>query len=503
MSRRRRGEIHADALSTPFRQLRSPWPAIDALSPEQLERIHIASMRILENTGIELLDDEALDLFTRAGARVDRATRRVRIDRDLLSATIASAPAQFTLHARNAEKNIVIGGNHIVFSPVGGQAYSSNYERGRRPGTLADLEELVKLIHSFNVLHHGSDTPVEPTNLPAETRHLDSLYTMLRLTDKTIMGPARGRAAPDDAIDMLALVFGGREALLEKPALITIINVNSPLRYDDWMLGGLIRFARAGQVNVITPFVAAGAMGPITIAGAIAQQNAEALAGVMLTQLARPGSPVIYGNFTVDAHMRSGSPSFGTPEGAWATLAAGQLARRYKLPYRSNGSLSSSNAPDGQAMTETMMSLWPAVLAHTNFVYQGAGWVEGGLTTSYEKFILDVEALAMIEALLRGYAVDDETLALESINAVGPGGHHFDTPHTLARFSTAFYNPLVASRQQHGGWVDAGSPDSATRAHAKWKEVLANYQQPPLDSGIDEALRDYMARRKREPRGYQ
>ncbi|MEK7784638.1 MAG: trimethylamine methyltransferase family protein, partial [Chloroflexota bacterium] len=354
MSRRRRTEV-LDATTAPFRQLKTPWRPLEVLSPEELERLHDASMRILENTGIELLDAEALDLFAKAGANVDHSTKRVKIDRGLLLETIATAPASFTLHARNPGKTVVIGGNHIVFSPVGGQAYSTNLERGRRPGTLADLEELIKLIHSFNVLHHGSDTPVEPTDLPAETRHLDALYAMLRLTDKTVMGPARGRVTTNDAIGMMALVFGGREALTERPALITIINVNSPLRFDDWMLGGLMAYARAGQANVITPFIAAGAMGPITLAGAIAQQNAEALVGVMLTQLVRPGAPVVYGNFTVDAHMRSGSPSFGTPEAAWATLAAGQLARRYHLPYRGNGAQTSSNAPDAQAAYESLM----------------------------------------------------------------------------------------------------------------------------------------------------
>ena len=485
----------------PFQPLINPWLPLDVLTPAQLERIHNASMQILERTGIELLDGEALDLFAKAGCQIDWATRRVRINRDRLLAHIATCPSQFTLHARNPQKSVIIGGNHIVFSPVGGQAFSTNMDRGRRAGTLADLEELIKICHALNVLQHGSDTLVEPTDLPVETRHLDAVYAGLRLTDKTIMTPARGRIQTNDGIDMLACVFGGRGAMLDKATLITIINVNSPLRFDDWMLGGLIAMARAGQANVITPFIAAGAMGPITLAGALAQQNAEALVGVMLTQLVRPGVPVVYGNFTLDADMRSGSPSFGTPEGAWATLAAGQLARRYKLPFRSNGSLSSSNVPDAQAAYETMMSLWPAILAHTNFVYQGAGWVEGGLTTSYEKLILDAEMLAMLTVLLRGYEVSDETLALDFIDQVGPGGHHFDTAHTLARFSTAFYNPLVSTRAAYGKWVDGGSQDAAQRAHTKWKEILMNYKQPALDASIDEALRDFVARRKREQSG--
>jgi trimethylamine--corrinoid protein Co-methyltransferase len=454
-------------------------------------------MRVLEETGVELLDAEARALFASAGAKVDAAGQRVRIERALLMQLIATAPRSFRLHARNPEKSVTVGGNHLVFSPVGGQAFSTNLLRGRRAGTLADLEELIKLIHSFDVLHHGSDTPVEPTDLPAETRHLDALYAGLRLTDKTLMGPARGRQATQDAIDMLALAFGGHDTLCQRPALITIINVNSPLRFDDWMLGGLITYARAGQVCVITPFVAAGAMGPITMAGAVAQQNAEALMGVALTQLVRPGAPVVYGNFTVDAHMRSGSPSFGTPEGAWATLVAGQLARRYGLPYRGNGGLSSSNVPDAQAALETMMSLWPSVLAHANFIYQGAGWVEGGLTTSYEKLVIDVEAIAMVSVLLRGFPVDEEALALTSIAQVGPGGHHFDTLHTLERYSAAFYEPLVASRDAYGPWRDGGERDAAQRASDIWQSVLRDYVQPRLDPSVDEALREFVTQRKR------
>jgi len=500
MTRRRRNEI-TDAATAPFRQLRTSWPPLAVLSPEELERIHEASMRILESTGIELLDTEALDIFARAGAKVDQETRRVKIDRRLLMDAVSKAPASFTLHARNPAKSVVIGGDYLVFSPVGGQAYSTNLDRGRRPGTLADLEELIKLCHCFNVLHHGSDTIVEPTDLPANTRHLDATFATLRLTDKTVMGPSRGRVASNDSIQLASLAFGGLEAIRQKPVILGVINVNSPLRYDDWMLGGLIAYARAGQVNIITPFIAAGAMGPITMAGAIAQQNAEALVGVALTQLVNPGVPTIYGNFTVDAHMRSGSPSFGTPEAAWAALAAGQLARHYKLPCRGNGSLSSSNVPDAQAAYETMMSLWSAILAHTNFIYQGAGWVEGGLTTSYEKLIIDVEMLAMMEALLGGQPVNDDSLALPFIDQVGPGGHHFDTEHTLARYSTAFYNPLISSRLQYGNWVEGGSLDAAQRAHLKWKEVLRNYEEPKLDPGVEEAIQEFIGRRKREMEG--
>ena len=487
-----------DASSAPFRSLRNPWPPLEVISADEVERLHEAAMHILENVGVEFLDAEALDLWARAGADVDRSIQRVRIDRGLLLESVAKAPSSFTLHARNPARSVVIGGDHVVFSPVGGPAYSTNFERGRRPGTLADYEDLIRLTHAFNVLHHASEGHVEPADLPATTRHLDGMRALMTLTDKTIMGPARGRLVTADAIEMTAMLFGGRDSLRERPGLITIVNVNSPLRYDDWMLGGLITYARAGQAVIVTPFILAGAMGPITIAGAMAQQNAEALAGVALAQLVRPGAPVVYGGFTTDTHMRSGNPSFGSPEGAWAILAGGQLARRYGLPYRTSGGLNSSNLPDAQAAYESLMSLWPSVLAHANFIYHAAGWIESGLTASYEKFILDVEAVAMIESLLNGFAIDDDTLALPYIEQVGPGGHHFDTAHTLARYSTAFYNPLVSSRQAYEAWAESGGLDAAQRAHRKWKEVLANYERPPMDPGIRQALDDYVARRARE-----
>lgn len=493
-----RSEAPHDASTAPFRLLQNPWPPLAVISPAAEDRLHEASVQILENTGIEFLDDEALDLFAQAGADVQRETRRVRIDRGLLLETIAKAPSSFTLHARNPERNVIIGGNYVVFSPVGGPAYSTNLERGRRPGTLADYEDLVRLTHIFNILHHGSDTHVEPTDLPAETRHLDYLYRLITLTDKTIMGPIRGRVLARDAVEITALLFGGHGVIREHPGLISIVNANSPLRYDNVMAEGLITYARAGQAVVVTPFILAGAMGPITLAGAMAQQNAEALAGIALAQLVNPGAPVVYGGFTTDTYMRSGSPSFGTPEAAWAILVGGQLARRYHLPYRTSGGLNSSNVPDAQAAYESMMSLWPSILGHGNFIYHAAGWIEGGLTTSYEKFINDVEVLSMMASLLDGFEINDDTLALAYIDQVGPGGHHFDTTHTLARFSTAFYHPLISTRQSYEAWVESGSLDAAQRAHLKWKALLKTYQQPPLDPAIDEALRDYVTRRKRE-----
>lgn len=494
--RRAEGNPIYDASTAPFRLLKNPWRPLNVISPEEEDRLHEGSMRILEDTGIEFIDDEAVSLWAKAGAKVD--DHRVRIDRGLLLETVAKAPASFTWQARNPDYNLVVGGNHIIFATTSGPAYSTNLERGRRPGVLADDEELTRLSHIFNVIHSVPYGQVEPTDLPVITRHLDFTYMLMRTTDRAIMTPGRGSRVAGDMVEMAAILFGGHQAIREKPAILTVINVNSPLRYDEVMSAGLITYARAGQTVIVTPFILAGAMGPITIAGAMCQQNAEALAGIALTQLVQAGAPVVYGGFTTDTHMRSGNPSFGTPEGAWATLVGGQLARRYNLPYRSSGGLNSSNLPDAQAAYESMMSLWPAVLAHSNFVLHAAGWLEGGLTASYEKFIIDVETLAMFESLLNGFEISDDTLALPYIDQVGPGGHHFDTEHTLARYSTAFYNPLVSSRLPQGAWVEAGSPDTAQRAHAKWKELLKTYQPPPLDPAIDEALRDYVERRKRE-----
>jgi trimethylamine--corrinoid protein Co-methyltransferase len=314
-----------------------------------------------------------------------------------------------------------------------------------------------------------------------------------------MMEAAHGREITTDCLNMARLVFGDITA--GGPVIGDVINANSPLRYDARMLGGLITYARAGQVCFITPFILAGAMSPITMAAALAQQNAEALAGVALTQLVRPGAPVIYGGFTTNVDMKSGSPAFGTPEGAWALSVGAQLARYYGLPYRGSGSLTNATTPDAQAAYETMWTLWPAVMSHTNLVAHAVGWLEGGLTASFEKFIIDVELLAMFYHLLEGFAIDDETLALDMIAEVGPGGHHFGTTHTQARYRTEFYQPFISSRLGYDTWLAAGGRDTAQRANAVWKEMLAHYEAPPLDPAIEEALRAYVERRERELEG--
>jgi trimethylamine--corrinoid protein Co-methyltransferase len=482
----------------PFRLLRNPFPPVEVLSAEQLERIHQTSLRILQELGLEFWDDEALDIWQRAGAEVDWDNKRVRIDRGLLMETLAKAPAEFTLRARNPAHNLHIGGNFITLAPGAGCPYVSDFERGRRPGTLAAFQELVRLVQQCPPLHIVGGVMVEPQDLPVPTRHLDQVYSQFTLSDKALISPARSRETALDCVEMAAIVFGGPDEMQQQPVQLGIINVNSQLRYDSSMLGGLITYARYGQPVVITPFILAGAMSPITMAAALAQQNAEALAGVALTQLVNPGGPVIYGGFTTNIDMQTGSPAFGGPEGALALFAGAQLARFYGLPYRGSGSLNNSKIPDAQASYETQMTLWPAIMAHTNLIHHSAGWLEAGLVFSFEKFMLDLEGLLMMYRLLDGIEVTEETLALDWVAEVGPGGHHLGTAHTMARFRSEFHLPLISDRQNYEAWVEQGSLDAGQRAHRLWKELLASYEPPPIDPAVEDALRDYVARRKRE-----
>lgn len=495
--RERRQEI--PLLKLPFRQLRNPLPPLELLNEAQLEQLHLASMQILEEVGLDFLDGETLAIWERAGAKVDHQAQHVWLDRGLIMEALAKAPPAFTWRARNPEHSVLVGENALTFGPNGGMVYAMDLEGGRRPGTLADYENFVKLSQLCPVLHYACWEQVSPQDISVSTRHLHRLLAGLTLTDKVVMEAAHGREITQDCLNLVELVFG--DLTTGGPVIGDVINVNSPLRYDERMLGGLITYARAGQVCFITPFILAGAMSPITMAAALAQQNAEALAGVALTQLVRPGAPVIYGGFTTNVDMRSGSPTFGSPEGAWALLVGAQLARYYKLPYRGSGSLTNAKTPDAQAAYETMWTLWPAVQAHTNLVMHAVGWLEGGLTASYEKFIIDVELLAMFYHFLEGFTIDQETLALEMIAQVGPGGHHFATPHTQARYRTEFYQSALADRQNYDTWREAGSPDTMQRANRLWKELLAQYEPPPLDPGLKEALQEYVARRERELEG--
>ena len=491
----RRSQTPAAILrALPFRLLRNPLPPLTFVGPEQIDQIHQASMHILENVGLDFFDEEALQILENAGARVDHKQRHVWLDRGLVMEAVAQAPVSFTWRARNPAYNVQIGGNHITFAANSGMAYTTNLDRGRRPGTRADMETLIKLGHSCNVLHFPNGSVVEPQDILVSFRHLQRTYASLTLTDKPLRAVSHGRTITKDEIEMARLVFG--EDFSGQPVLGAVINVNSPLRYDERMLGGLLTFAHHGQVSIITPFILMGAMSPVTMGAALAQQNAEALAGVALAQLAAPGAPVIYGGFTTNVDMRSGGPAFGTPEGAWATIVGAQLARRYNIPYRSSGSLNTANIADAQASYETQWSLWPAVLSHTNYVHHAVGWLEGGLCVSYEKFIIDTENLAMFYHFMDGFPLDEKSFALDMIAQVGSGGHHFGTPHTQARYENASYRPFVTSRQSYEAWQADGAKDAAQRANKIWKDLLKAYEEPPLDAGIRESLQDYVARRQ-------
>jgi trimethylamine--corrinoid protein Co-methyltransferase len=482
----------------PFRLLRSPYPPLEVLSEDQIEAIHNASLRILEEIGLQILDDEAMEILRREGARIDPEHRMVRLERGLVLERLASAPPEIALEARNPQRNLAMGGNAICFSSVAGPPNCSDLDRGRRPGTLADLQELLKLAQSLNAIHLLAGAPVAAIDQPAATRHLDVYKSYALLTDRVWQASALGKERIADGIAINAISRGlSLEEMAARPGLLTIVNTNSPRRVDGPMLQGLMEMARHGQPVVVTPFTLAGAMSPVSLPGALALQNAEAIALIAFIQMVRPGAPAIYGGFTSNVDMRTGAPAFGTPEYAKAVLAGGQLARRYRLPYRSSN-VNSATAVDAQAAYESAMSLWATVLAHTNLVYHGAGWLEGGLVASYEKMVLDAELLQEMAEFLQPIEVSEDTLALEAIREVGPGGHFFGAAHTLARYETAFYRPMLSDWRNFETWREAGAKTATERANAIWKQLLADYEPPPTDPAVAEALEDYVARRRPE-----
>ncbi|MBX6320311.1 MAG: trimethylamine methyltransferase family protein [Rhodospirillaceae bacterium] len=497
-SRHRERRTAGGLRQLPWRTLRNPYRPIEVLSADQIEAIHEASLRVLEEIGMDFLDAEALDILRRNGARVEAGSNRVRFDRGLVLECIAKVPPEVTLHARNPARNLTFGGNHINFGSVASAPNVSDLDAGRRPGRFEDYCNLLRLCQSLNVVQFLGGYPVEPADLPPATRHLDAHYAAITLTDRVWHPYSLGRQRIADAIEMICIARQvDRDRLLAEPSLFSIVNSSSPLRLDGPMLQGLMEMARHGQPVVITPFTLSGAMSPATIAGALAQQNAEALAGIAFIQMVRPGAPAMYGGFTSNVDMKTGAPAFGTPEYTRAALAGGQLARRYRIPYRSSNACA-ANAVDAQAAYESEMSLWGAVMGHANMVLHGAGWMEGGLVASFEKLIVDAEMLQMMAEFLQPIVVDDDTLALDAIREVGPGGHFFGAAHTLARYETAFYAPMVSDWRNFETWREAGAVDATHRANRIWKQVLNEYVPPPIDPAVDEALKDFVARRKAE-----
>jgi trimethylamine---corrinoid protein Co-methyltransferase len=497
--RRRERRTAGGFKQLPWRTYRNPYKPIEVLSADQLEAVHNTSLRILEEHGMEFLDDEALGLLKAAGADVRADDKIVRFDRGLVMESIAKAPTEVKLHARNPERSLTFGGNHINFGTVASAPNVNDLDRGRRPGNYEDYCDLLRLTQSLNIVQFISGYPVEPADLPAPTRHLDAHYAAITLTDRLWHPYSLGKQRISDALEMIRIARGfiSKEQLQREPSLFSIVNSNSPRRLDGPMIQGLLEMSRHGQPVVLTPFTLSGAMAPATIAGALAQQNAEALAGIALIQIAASGAPCMYGGFTSNVDMKTGAPAFGTPEYTRAALAGGQLARKYKIPYRSSNACA-ANAVDAQAAYESEMSIWGAVMGYANMVLHGAGWMEGGLVASFEKLIVDAEMLQMMGEFLQPIVVDDDSLALDAIAEVGPGGHFFGAQHTLAHYETAFYAPIVSDWRNFETWREAGAVDAAHKANAIWKQLLADFQPPPLDPAIDEALKAFIAKRKEQ-----
>lgn len=480
----------------PWRQPTNPHAPLEVISTDQLEQIHLASLSLLENYGMLVMHESARAMLAVAGAEVNPDTGMVRFDRGLVMEKVSLAPSEITLHARNPAKNIKLGGNHLAFTSVGGPAYCNDLDLGRRRGSFEEACDYIRLVQSLDIIHQEGGGPFEPIELPAETRHLDLYHAQIRLLDKNWQPIALGRDRARDAINMARISLGmSAEKMAQKPALFAIINTNSPLQLDAPMAEGIIEMSGAGQVVCITPFTLAGAMAPVTLAGTLTQQNAEALAGITLAQVVRPGAPVVYGAFSSNVDMKSGSPAFGTPEYTKAAQASGQLARRYGIPMRSS-SVTSSNIVDAQSTYESAMALWGAITGHANIIVHAAGWLEGGLTASFEKLIVDAEMLQMMSEYLKPIEVSDATIALDAIAEAGAGGHFFGVEHTMTRYETAFYQPFLTEQRNFETWEEAGSVDTQIRANRIWKQLLQEYQQPPLDLAIDEELSEYVAKRK-------
>ena len=472
-------------------------PVYDVLGEEGLSLIEENAETILQEVGIEFREDaEALALWREAGADVDG--ERVRFPRSLCRKLVQdTAPATFTQHARNPERSVKIGGPHTVFVPAYGPPFVRSLDEGRRYATLEDFRNFVKLAYLSPALHHSGGTLCEPVDLPVNKRHLDMVYSHLRYSDKPLMGSVTAPERAEDSVDMMKRVFG--EDFVENNTVLTsLINANSPMVWDSTMLGALKVYARHNQATVVSPFILAGAMSPVTVAGTCAQLFAEALAGMAFAQLVRPGAPVVFGTFGSSISMQSGAPTFGTPEPGLVLFVAAALARRLGVPFRSGGGLCAAKTADAQAAYESANTLQQAMLAGVNFMLHVAGWLEGGLVMGYEKFVMDADQAGMMQVFLQGVDLSENGQAMDAIREVGPGAHFLGCAHTQANFETAFYRSPVADNNSFEQWEADGAMDAERRANALWKGMLERYEPPPIDPGIDEALQEFMAKRKAE-----
>ncbi len=467
----------------------------EVVSEEGLALIEHNADTILEQVGIDFRGDpDALRLLRDAGCDVQG--ERVHFPRGLARSIIQqSAPRQFIQYARNPDRNVQIGGNATVFAPNYGSPFVSDLDKGRRYGTIEDFRNFVKLAYMSPNLHHSGGTVCEPVDLPVNKRHLEMVDAHIRYSDKPFMGSVTAPQRARDSVEMAGIVFG-REYLKDHTVILGLANANSPLVWDSVMLGAARAYAEANQAVLVTPFILAGAMAPVTVAGAATQTLAEAMAGMAFVQLVRPGAPVIFGSFASSVSMQSGAPTFGTPEPALVLYTVAALARRLGVPFRSGGSLTASKIADAQAAYESANTLQPTVLGGVNFVLHAAGWLEGGLTVGYEKFILDADQCGMMGTFVRGVDLSENGQALDAMIANGPGNHFFGTAHTLANFETAFYRSDTADNNSYEQWAEDGSKGAPIRANAIWKKMLREYEAPALDPAVDEALRDFVAQRK-------
>ncbi len=473
-----------------------PFPPTKLISDDQLESIHLASLKVLAEIGMDFMMPEARDILRKAGARIDG--ERVRFDPAMIEEAMAHAPSSFTIHSRNPDRQMLMNGPNISFGTVGSPPNCHDMEGGRRTGTRADFQKFIKLGQHFNAIDFIAGYPVEPIDIHPGIRHLEALRDIATLTDKPFVGYSLGIERIRDAIEIARLARGiSHDQFESEPSLTTIVNTNSPLKLDSNMLTGMMEMSSRNQVVCVTPFTLAGAMAPVTVAGALVEQNAEALAGLTFCQLVRKGAPVIYGGFTSNVDMKSGAPAFGTPEYMKATIIGGQLARRYHLPYRTSNT-NAANILDAQAAYESVFSLWALTMGGGNYIMHGAGWLEGGLVASFEKFVLDCDLIQMVKEFMVPVEITEDSLGVEAIREVGPGGHFFGAAHTLSRYADAFYAPMVSDWRNYQQWAAAGSPDAYKRANTLYKQALTEYQMPVMDGAIKDGLDDFVDRRLRE-----
>jgi trimethylamine--corrinoid protein Co-methyltransferase len=470
-------------------------PRYEVLSEDAMATLDKGWRRLMSEIGVEFMVDRALELFRQAGQKVD--DRKVFLDPDFVLEQVAKAPREFDLQARNPANSVHIGGDSMAFGAVYGPPFVRQGEV-RRDGTMDDFRNFARLAQSFDVLDSAGGVVNEPNDTPLDSRHLDMVYALQTLTDKFYMGNVVSGTNAADTIAMTEILFGSREAIEQTPAIISLINCNSPLRWDDRMLESQFEYSAANQPVVLTPFILMGAMSPVTIPAALVQQITEALSGIALSQLIRPGCPVVFGSFLSNIDMQSGSPTFGTPESGLGLLCTGQIARHFNLPFRTGGGLTSSQVPDAQAGYEALMTLMPTFLAGANWVMHSAGWLEGGLVAGYEKFIVDIELLQMLRHEFTPLEIDEASMAFDAHEEVGHGGHFLGAMHTMERFRTCFYRPLLSSSENYERWMRNGGHDANHRAKVAYQKTLEDYEQPALDDAIREELEDYVIRRRAE-----